>query len=91
MRVCTAYSELKDLNMGKLEDVDKDGNCGYSCIRLGLDDLSLYKRYEARTIVTKLCREIFECRRMSMDIFCCSMYSLCSVFFAMVKFFMFSK
>ena len=39
VRVCTGYSELKSLNiLGKIEDVDKDRNCGYSCIRLGLDD-----------------------------------------------------
>ena len=60
VRVCTGYSELKDLNiLGRIEDVDKDGNCGYSCIKLGLDDLSLYTGYTART-VTELHKEIFE-------------------------------
>jgi len=75
VRVCTGYAELKDLNiLGRIEDVNKDGNSGYSCIKLGLDDLSLYKGYATRT-VTELCKEIFEWGRKNMDfLFGCSMY-----------------
>ena len=75
VRVCTGYSELKDLNiLGRIEDVDKDGSCGYSCIKLGLDDLSLNKGYMVRT-VTELCKEIFEWERINMNfLFGCSMY-----------------
>jgi len=54
--------------------VTKYGNCGYSCIKLGLDNLSLYKGYAART-VTELCKEIFEWGRINMNfLFGCSMY-----------------